>query len=265
MEILNDLPEEQYLALDAFLSILSIYEDRVRTRRLQRALRSLLQPHWVVLEAGAGLGHMTAYLARQVRRVYAVEENPLACRFLHQRFQRHPRVRILCGMVETVTPPEPVDLLFQELYGPLLYDESLAALEQLAFRPAYVFPNAGALEYGLLDSRRLRDPVVRPEILPLLEGALVADLVPEVRFRPLGTLCTWHWPEGLRCGTAHLKDHTGDLVALRLVVLHEGKVLCRAQECPNWPLVFAYRAGDRFRLQFTYAEATSRVELEWLP
>ncbi len=264
MEILNDLPEGRFLELDALLSILSIYEDQVRFRRLQRGVRPLLEPDQVVLEAGAGLGRMTAYLARRVRRVYAVEENALACRYLQQRFRKHPRVRVLCGMVEEVEPPEPVDLLFQELYGPLLYDESLAALERLKFRPRQVFPNGGSLEYGLLDSRRLRDPVARPEILPLLEGALVADLVPEVRFHPLGTLCTWQWPQGLRCGIANLKGRAGDLVVLRLVVRHDDRVLCRAVECPNWPLVFTYRAGHRFRLTFRYQEALSRVDLEWL-
>lgn len=264
MEILNDLPDDRFLELDAFLSILSIYEDRTRTRRLQRGLRPLLRPDLVVLEAGAGLGHMTAYLARRVQRVYAVEENAPACRYLRHRFRRHPKVQVLCGPVETVEPPEPIDLVFQELYGPLLYDESLAALERLRFRPRAVFPDGGALEYGLLDSRRLKDPVARPDILPLLEGALVADLVPEVpRFRPLGTLCTWHWPEGLQCGEANLAGRAGDLVVLRLVVRHHGRVLCRAVECPNWPLVFTYRAGDRFRLQFVYEDALSRVQLEW--
>ncbi len=264
MEILNDLPEDRFLDLDAFLSILSIYEDRVRLRRLQRGLRTLVHPHWTVLEAGAGLGRLTTYLARRAQRVYAVEENPLACRYLQERFHRHPRVQVLCGLVETVEPPEPVDLLVQELYGPLLYDEALGALEHLRFSPDRVFPNGGRLEYGLLESRALQDPVVQPQILPLLEGALVADLVPEVPFRPLGTLCTWRWPRGFRCGIADLSGQEGDLVVLRLVVEHEERPLCRAVECPNWPLVFTYRAGDRFRLHFAYQAATSRVDLEWL-
>ncbi len=263
MEILNDLPDEQFLDLDAFLSILSIYEDRTRTRRLQRHLRTMIQPDWVVVEAGAGLGHMTAYLAKRVKRVYAVEENALACRYLHYRFGNHPRVRVICSTIESWVPPEPVDLLFQELYGPLLYDESLGALERLQFKPRRVFPDGGALEVGLLDSRTLNDPVVKPDLVPLLNGALVADLVPGARFRPIGRVCTWHWPQGLHCQEVNLSGHPGDLVVFRLVVLHEGQVICRAEECPNWPLVFTYRAGDRFRLNFTYRDAYSRVELEW--
>lgn len=54
-----------------------------------------LQPEDLVLEIGAGLGQLTAPLAEQVRKVYAIEIDPNLVRELKNEFQGNEKVEII--------------------------------------------------------------------------------------------------------------------------------------------------------------------------
>ncbi len=266
MEILNDLPEDELLALDGFLAFLGVYEDEGRLEAFARGLSRLGVTGGVVVEAGAGLGRLSGVILETVRpdRLILVEENPYALSVLHRRFGGRKDVEVVPGLVEDFHPPVTVDLLVQELFGPLLYDESLAALERLRFRPRRIFPDRGFLKAQVVPFESLGEEVLDPATFRELAGALVSDLFPDFEaWEPQRTVLEWRAFQGLRKGEMDLADLPGDVVVFGVEVWDGEEKLCDPVRCPNWPFVFTPRVGDRFDLSFAYLGGLSRTEFRW--
>ncbi|MDZ7843777.1 MAG: 16S rRNA (adenine(1518)-N(6)/adenine(1519)-N(6))-dimethyltransferase RsmA [Anaerolineales bacterium] len=68
-----------------------------------------LDPASVVLEIGAGLGHLTRYLAAKAKRVIALEVDKNLIPPLREVLQPYPRVRIVHGDILQLTPGELID------------------------------------------------------------------------------------------------------------------------------------------------------------
>ncbi len=268
MEILNHLPEDQWLALDGLLAFLAVYEDEGRLAAFRQALSHVPLRGGVVVEAGAGLGRLSRMLLEEIQpqKLYLVEENPRAVHLLSSVFQDDPRVQVVQGLIETFLPPEPVDLLVQEFFGPLLYDESLEALHRLPFRPRQVFPNRGRLTLQVLSLEAFQDPVITPEVWALMEDALVSDLLDAgaVPYAPDATVLHWSWEDGLVHHSVDLHGLEGDVLRFAVEVWHDDQKLCDPVRCPNWPFVYTPRKGDRFRFAFTYHEGASETFFRWL-
>ncbi len=268
MEILNQLPEDHWLNLDGLLAFLAVYEDEGRLQAFQQVLKKLDLREGVVVEAGAGLGRLSRVLLEVLkpRTLYLVEENPLAVRHLHTLFGATPGVRVVQGFIESFQPAEPVDLLVQEFFGPLLYDESLAALERLPFTPREVFPNEGRLTVQVIPLSAFQDPVLTPEVWALFQGALVSDLFDDsvVPYTPQATVLTWSWSGGLQHHEVDLSGLEGEVLRFGVEIRHNGIHLCDPVHCPNWPFVYTPRIGNRFRLSFTYHEGFSETRFRWI-
>ena len=269
LEILNRLGAKRFESLDNFFTTFGIYEDAARTRALKKLLiqnRRLVRGRTCV-EAGAGLGAVTRILLDLgAERVFCVEENPAACEVLRKRFGSDRRVTVAHSPIEEFRPSGPVDFLFQELYGPLLLEESLLALGRLRFRPATVVPNEGALLMERVSLKRLGDPMLDGTVLKLLEGALVTDLVPGFRFRNPHPVLRWKYGQKLppRFEIAP-NAGPGEMLVFGIEIRHAGRKICGTADCQNWPYVFTPAREGRFSLSFAYkrgyAEALFRRRL----
>jgi len=267
MEILNDLPEEEFLALDGFLAFLGVYEDEGRLEAFVRGLSRLGMRGGVVVEAGAGLGRLSEVILEIVQpdRLFLVEENPLALSVLRRRFGSKKNVEIIPGLVENFRPPEKVDLLVQELYGPLLYDESLAALERLPFQPGRIFPDRGFLKVQVVSFEHLDEDVLDLATFRELTGALVSDLFPDFEaWEPQKTVLEWSAMQGLVRKDMDLSGLPGEVVVFGVEVWDGKEKLCDPVVCPNWPFVFTPRKGNRFDLSFAYLGGLSRTVFRWM-
>jgi len=263
MEILNNLPEDKYLEIDDFLAFLGVYEDRKRLGAFERAMKKFRAK--VVVEAGAGLGELAEVLLRtlQPEKLYLIEDNRPAYEYLKRRFGGRSDVEVVKGLIEEWEAPRNVDLLVQEFYGPLLYDESLEALSRLKFTPQEVFPNRGFLRYQVIDLESLDEPVIDRNIWHIFDNVLVSDLFWYFEdYRPQGTVLEWRYPELLRYDV-DLSGLQGDVLILAVEVWHDEKKLCDPASCLNWPFVFTPRLGDRFRLDFSYKDGFTEVFFQW--
>lgn len=263
LEIINRLEARKHQSLDEFFTYFGMYEDVRRTRALRGLLgrhRSLIRGRTCV-EAGAGLGGMTQTLLKLgARRVYAVEANPSACVYLRARFKDNRRVEVVHSAIERFRPRVPVDFLFQELYGPLLLEESLAALDRLRFKPAAVVPNEGQLLAEFVPMKRLSDPLIDAKVLKLIEGALVTDLVPGFRFRRPRPVLRWKFGSRTPHRVTLAKGAPGEMLVFGIEIRHNGRRVCGTSDCSNWPYVFT-PATRRRTLSFAYRGGWSEVLL----
>ena len=268
MDILNQVSSRRFREVDDLLAFISIYDDSQRTRAYRSLLRSQVKLiHGAVcVEGGCGLGLFAAELARLgARKVYAVEQNPLLAKLAHARFRRLPksvsrRIELVELPLQRFRPPEHVNLLVHEFYGQLLYDEDLWVLDHLRFRPNCVLPDGGELRAGVLSSLLYRDRVVTAEVIEKLDGVLVSGLF-EGESRDLRQpVLRWRFGEGLLPLEHDLQRYRGDLLCLGLVVMHKGRRVCEAGECPNWSFVWTLRKGNRVSLRFRRAEAGMGME-----
>ncbi len=272
MDVVNYLPPRRFGEIDDLLAFISIYEDTRRTR----AYRALLRAHQksirdaVCVEGGCGLGVFAVEMARLgARKVYAVEQNPLLARLARQRLARLPkklaqRIELLELPLQDFQPPQKIDVLVHELFGQLLYDEDLWVLEHLAFKPRLVLPDGGELLGGVVSSTNYGDPLMTPELLQSLQGALVAGLFEE-RLRELQfPVLHWNFGAGLKTGTIDLKGYEGDLLCFGVAISHAGRRICEAGRCPNWSYVWTPRCGDRFEIDFRRARRGTACYFQWL-
>lgn len=269
MDILNTLPDDRFEEIDDLLAFISIYDDEERTR----GWREMLRRHRdsiegkVVLEAGCGLGLFAEEMAELgARRVYAVEVNPHLHALASERLGARPSVVMVEGDVRSFDPPEPVDLLVHDFFGPLLYDEDLYALERLRFSPALVLPDRALLRWGLAREEDLCDDVVTPAVLRRLEGVLVSGLFDdEARLSFHGTAAEWSHPGGLRVARCDL-DGAGrptDVLYFGLEIWDGRHLVGRSGCSSNWSYVFTPRAGERFELAFEWNGRSMEAVFGW--
>ncbi len=267
MDIMNSLPEERYREVDDLLAFISIYEDQERTRRLLQLIRDHRGSieGKICVEAGAGFGIFSAEMARLgAKRVYAVEQNPLLAELAYRRLRDFDNVQVVNLPIQEFEPQVEVDLLFHELYGQLLYDEDLFALEQLTFQPEQVIPDSGVLMAGVISSADYVDPSVTPEVLDLLGGVLVSGMFDEKLTELSFPVLRWEYGRWLSHLPIDLSGQEGDLLCFGLRIEHEGKVICEAGMCPNWSYVWTPRTGDRFQLRFERQNDVMECFFEWL-
>ncbi len=267
MDIYSYIPDEEYPKYDGFLSFLGMYEDHRRITNYRRCLKRYrhLIKNRVVMEAGAGFGIFTEYMLKLgARKVYAVEENELMIRILKKKFAGEERVKIVQSLVEEFEPEEEVNFLVHDFWGSLLYDENLNSLERLRFKPGVVFPNRGELRYGVFHLDAFNDRVVTREILDILDGVMVSDLIP-TRELPLNKIAyTWDFEKGLT-GSGGKVGHDGDVVVFGIKIYHNNDEVCRSHHCYNWPYIWTKKSGNSFKIKFSEREpGYIEPELIWI-
>ncbi len=214
----------------------------------------------VCVEAGAGLGDLTrTMLELGAKKVYCLEDNPLACAYLRKRFANDSRVVIVAGKIEDFKPRENIDLLFQELYGPLLLDESLLCLERLRFRPGSVLPNEGRLLLTTARLKDLRDPLLSADVLSLLDRVLVTDLTNRFKMHDTRTILKWRYGQKPRVRAVIRSPRPADLLVFGMEIRHNGERICGTSDCRNWPLVFTPACPSRSELSFSYRGGYAEV------
>lgn len=102
--------------------------DRQRTRTLGEVVEATVRPGDIVLDAGAGTGILSLYAARAgARQVYAVEGDPVLCRYLRETVHRNgfdEMIMVVEADVRTASLPA-VDVALVEMIETGLVDESL--------------------------------------------------------------------------------------------------------------------------------------------
>jgi protein arginine N-methyltransferase 1 len=163
--------------------------DRTRTNAYIRALNSLISPGDVVLDLGTGSGVLAAAAARAgASKVYAVEQGPAAewAERVIRSNRLDSQVEVIRGWSESLTLPQPVDLVVSETLGNQPFEEGILA--------------------SLADaSRRLTGPGARfiPNAIELLAFLVqTPDCVQEDYGLDLSCLSEWSEQAGQRRGLA---------------------------------------------------------------
>ncbi|MCA9742437.1 MAG: class I SAM-dependent methyltransferase [Deferribacteres bacterium] len=268
MDIVNRLSESRFREVDDLLAFISIYDDETRIEaylRLLHANRALIEQK-VCVEAGCGLGLFAAEMAKLgAKKVYAVEQNQLLANIAEQRLQAFANVEVVRCPIEGFRPAEPIDLLVHEFFGQMLHDESLHALDHLAFAPGTIMPDSGALFCGVMDATSYLDTYLNRELLSNLDGVLIAGLFEETGDEFHFPAVEWSVQQRFRAShRVDISDRSGDLLAFGLEIRHRGQMICRAGECDNWALVWTPRTADRFELTFVPENVGEEVSFRWL-
>jgi SAM-dependent methyltransferase len=102
-----------------------LLHDVHRMDAYDRAIRALVRPGDVVLDAGCGTGILAMLAARRGARVHAVESMPIAA--LARELVAHnglaDRVTVHHADLRTLAPVEPVDLIVGDFLGAFLIDD----------------------------------------------------------------------------------------------------------------------------------------------
>ncbi len=270
MDIVNRLPEPRFAEIDDFLAFVSIYDDAARAAAYLKMLRRHADQiaGRVAIEAGCGFGVIAAEMARLgARRVYAVESNPPMQEIAAQNLSRSANVALIRSDLREFRPPEPVDLLVHDFFGPLLYDEDLSLLDALPFTPGRILPDRARLVYGCARSAELCDAVVTPPVLARLDGVLVSGLFddePEYDL-PL-TAAEWTAGSGLALSGGDVSGFPpdSDVLVFGLEIYDGDRLLARSGHSSNWSYVFTPRTADRFRLGFEHNGRFMEAVFDWV-
>lgn len=102
-------------------------KDIPRTSALREAIRAVVSPGDVVVDAGSGTGILAFFAAEAgASRVYAVEVDPALADFLRLSVRRNgleDRIEVVAGDATTVSLPSPVDVVIAELIDTALMEE----------------------------------------------------------------------------------------------------------------------------------------------
>jgi protein arginine N-methyltransferase 1 len=102
-------------------------KDRMRTLAFRRAIRHVVRPGDIVVDAGAGTGILSFFAAEAgAKHVYAVEIDPMLVRSLRTSVALNyleERVTVIAGDASTADLPTPVDVFIGELIETGLMDE----------------------------------------------------------------------------------------------------------------------------------------------
>ena len=92
----------------AFKVFLDHTDQKVNTREWLKRYIPTLPHHKVLIDAGAGTGQLTSWIAPDFERTIAIEPNA----FLREEFRKNlPACPLLSGFITEVTPPEMADLV----------------------------------------------------------------------------------------------------------------------------------------------------------
>jgi SAM-dependent methyltransferase len=270
MDIVNRLSEPRFAEIDDFLAFVSIYDDEARTaaylQMLRRRAREIAGR--VAVEAGCGFGVIAAEMARLgARRVYAVESNASMQEIAAQNLAASANVSLVRSDLRAFRPPEPVDLLVHDFFGPLLYDEDLSLLDALPFAAGMILPDRARLVCGCARSAELCDDVVTPSVLARLDGVLVSGLFddePEYDL-PL-TVAEWTAGHGLEVpgGDVSAFAPDSDVLVFGLEIYDGDRLIARSGHSSNWSYVFTPRTADRFRLDFEHNGRFMEAVFGWV-
>lgn len=267
MDIMNELPDDQFARIDDLLAFVSIYDDEQRAAAfidMLEAERGNISGA-VCVEAGCGFGLMAAKCAQLgAKRVYAVEMNPHLAMIARRNLAPYNNVRIIEQDIRQFTPPEKIEVLVQEFFGQLLFDEDLYSLQNLSFSPEAVLPHRAVLQYALVNSNDYVDDVVTLQVVEQLKGALISGLFEWSSLRPRGQVLRWTRDEFPKQATVDISGQPGDLLCFYIEILHRDQVICRTGDCSNWSPVWTPRAGDVFRFRFKPGKRGTAVYFEWI-
>ncbi|MBI4548723.1 MAG: hypothetical protein HY707_12125 [Ignavibacteriae bacterium] len=272
MNILNQVSPKRFRTIDDLLAFISIYDDYKRTQAYQRLLRAYKNKikGSVCVEGGCGLGIFSTEMVKLgARKVYAIEQNPLLANLARNKIDNLPkylaqRIEVVEEPLQSFQPRRHIDVLVQELYGQLLYDEDLWVLEHLKFKPDVVLPNRGELLAGVVSSASYRDAVVTPGVIEQLQGVLVDGLLEEKLTELRFPVLEWKYGKGLTHVRRSIKGLKGDLLCFGVSLTHNEKRICEAGKCPNWSYVWTARAGDKFEFTFQKSSASLGCFFRWI-
>lgn len=267
MDIMNELPDDQFARIDDLLAFVSIYDDEQRTAAYMAMLEAERESikGAVCVEAGCGFGLIAEKCAQLgAQRVYAVEMNPHLAMIARRNLSSYANVRVIEQDIRRFMPPEKIDLLVQEFFGQLLFDEDLYTLQKLSFTPQAVLPHRAVLKYALVNSNDYVDDVVTPQVMGQLKGALISGLFEWQNLQPNGQVLQWtreHFPKK---ATVDISGQPGDLLCFYLEIFHRDQMICRTGECSNWSPVWTPRAGDVFTFRFKPGKRGTAVYFDWV-
>lgn len=267
MDIMNELPPRKFEAVDDLLAFTSIYDDEKRIIAFKKLLKKNehLIKDAVCLEAGCGFGLFAEYMAELgAKIVYAVEVNPNLYEIACDRLAPWKNIHVIHSEICTFRPHEQVDVLVHELFGQLLYDEDIHALNDLRFTPKHVFPNQAKLMGRLVNSADYLDETVTPQVLEKLDGCLISGLFDDEDIELEFPVVGWQFGGYTEMSTCDLKDRSGDLLVMGLHIYHENEFICQAGDCSNWSMVWTPRTGDKFSIAFHPTERGTETYFSWI-
>ncbi len=269
MEIINEINQKKRIYVDDFLSFIPIYEDKKRERVLKRLLLKNKEfiENKVCVEAGAGKGIFSKYMVfLGAKKVYAIEESFYLFKILKENVKYEKKIIPINKKIEDFLPDEEIDLLFQEFYGSLLFDESLLALEKIKFKPKRVIPDGGALWGMILKEKEIikKDKIYERNWKEILKNVLVTDLFPFIKFTPHFKIIEWKYGEFFKKSFEFEIKRKGDFLVFSSEIKDRGKSILKTWEAKTWSLIFTPISGKKFLLQFKYKDAYTEVKFKWI-
>ena len=136
---------------EAFKVFLSHTDQKVNAREWLRRFIQTLPYRQVLIDAGAGTGQLTSWIAPDFERTIAIEPSE----YLREEFRKNfPDCQLFSGFITEVTPPEKADLV---VCSHVLYyidrDEWMSNLEALV---SWLKPGGARLDDSPESSNRLQ-------------------------------------------------------------------------------------------------------------
>ncbi len=269
MEIINEINEKRRRYVDDFLSFIPIYEDKKREIALKNLLlknRKFIK-NKICVEAGAGKGIFSKFMVLLgAKRVYAVEESFYLYKILKENVKDEKKIIPVNKKIEDFLPDEEIDLLFQEFYGSLLFDESLLALEKIKFKPKRVIPDGGALWCMILKEKEImeKDKIYEKNWKEILKNVLVSDLFPYIKFKPHFKIFEWNYGKDFPKFIKFELKRKGDFLVFSSEIKDKGKSILKTWETDTWSLIYTPINGKKFLFEFNYENAFTEIKFKWI-